>query len=345
MTLGFPQPLRVEPAVAPIMSGAPVSSIQTWTPIAAGVNWLNGFGAQLIPGCSSIYSHNEIASAATGTWHFYAKTRAQAVERVFAISLVGRTTEHGVKATVSVCGAAGVTVDVTAGYAIAVPYIFRVGVSPSSARTDLTVAVTAVGGHVRLLSVSCWEQYRVSLPADTNNHGLNQQSMRPGERVYVGDYPTTIASVGGAAQALAASDPRRVGIFQWAVPVENYLAHVGTSHVDVLGLPFPVLTRQLTSAQAAGSPGTGTVYWSAYAKVSAGTGSIQVTTSHSAVNYTATLTGTSFAWTTPRAILIDCEDMKTADGRRATAWDGIQFTRWNSGANDTQIASLSVWEE
>jgi hypothetical protein len=214
----------------------------------------------------------------------------------------------------------------------------------TSARHDCTLEVTANGGHVRMVHASCFEQWRVQLPQDADNHGINAQSMRPGQRVYVGDYPTRSESIGGVAQALAACDPRRVGLFCWAVPETNPALLVGTTHTPLLGRGMPILTRSLTAGQAAGAPGKGDVYWSAYVSESAGTGTIQLDTS-TGVSDSTTFTNTSLGWTTPRTLSVDCEDLKTADGLRGGGWDELQVTRWNSGANTTRITSVSVWEE
>jgi hypothetical protein len=104
----------------------------------------------------------------------------------------------------------------------------------------------------------------------------------------------------------------------------------------------PVLVRKL-----ARSATTGSVKWSAYARVSAGTGTITLTHTNAAGTHTdaASVTNTSFAWTATRTVTgFDCDNLSAADGRRSSAWDMLNFTLSASGGN-MNIRSISVWQD
>ncbi len=111
------------------------------------------------------------------------------------------------------------------------------------------------------------------------------------------------------------------------------------AYTTVTGLGMPVLTRKLTSGAT-----TGTVYWTAYAKVNSNSGDIKISTSHSGVSSVVNVTSTSYAWTTPQAISIDCEDMSAADGRQSSSWDELDINiRGNSGGT-LSLAAVSIYE-
>lgn len=332
---------RSEIATGAVLGGGPVSSGVTWTHAANGSNWLNSYPAQLIPGSTGDYSKNEIASATTGTWPFRVYTRAQAVQRIWVLTIVGRSTEHNVSVSVQ-CGSgstvSGIPVSSDLGSTVPITYVEDLVVQ-SAAVSNLTVNITPSGGYARLVSVSCYEQARVQLDASSSDHGVNIQSVQPDDEIYVPSYPTTIASTAGIMRATLQADARRPGLFYWSAPTSNPATRSG-AYQAITGLGMPILTRKLTSGQT-----TGTVYWSAYAKVNAGNGDVQITTSHSAVSDSVNVTATSFGWTTKRAISVDCEDLSATDGRQASSWDEVTVNIRGNGGNTLSIAGFSIWEE
>jgi hypothetical protein len=209
----------------------------------------------------------------------------------------------------------------------------------SAALTDLSITITDTDKGVQVVSIACWEQWRPRLAESSNDHGVNFQTVRPGQKVYVGNYPTAAESFTGVVSALAAADARRVGLFHYSLPTATPVTRSG-AYTSIMGLLMPILTRLVTSGQT-----TGTVYWSAYCKVNAGNGDVQITTSHSSVSDSVNVTATSYAWTTARAISVDCEDMGTADGRRGASWDEIDVQIRGNGGNTLSLAAFSVWEQ
>ena len=72
-----------------------------------------------------------------------------------------------------------------------------------------------------------------------------------------------------------------------------------------------------------------------------------MTTTASGVSDTVSVTGAGFAWTTSRAISIQCDDMDSADGRQTAAspvWDDMMFAMAGSGTQPIVVKSVSVWE-
>lgn len=334
---GFPNIIRYEPSSAPLVAGAPVSSLLTWHPAAAGTNWLNGTGAQLIPAAAIVLSKS--STTTNVQFRFRTYTRAQAIERIWAIQLQSTTTT-GAAGTINVNSYGDMNVDVPAVGIVNAPFLYReVLSSQAAARTDHIVKVSSTGGKsVQVMSISCWEQWRTYLAESSNDNGVNEQSIRPRERVYVGNYPTTADSATAVYDAMLAADARRSGLFHFGVPDTNAAARSG-AYQSVLGLPAPILTRKLTSGQT-----TGTVYWSAYAKVSGGSGDIKVTTTHSGVSDSVNITNTSYAWTTPRAISVDCEDLSAGDGRQSSTWDELDVLIQGNGGQTLSLVACSVYE-
>jgi hypothetical protein len=325
---------RQEPTPDDVLNGAPVSSGRQWYPEAYASNWLAGQGAILVPG---VIVDKNVAAGATGVLHFRAKTRLQAIERIWTLVLRGATagTSAVIKAPTSTGTAQSVTsVDTARGF---LPITYREILSAqASAVTDLTIEIAATGGDIEIDSITCFELARPILASDATDVGVNAQTMRPRERIYEGD---GWESVTGATAGILACDPRRVGIYHWSVPTITPVTRNG-AYTNLLTLAMPVLARKLNSGAT-----TATVYWSAYAKVNAGSGDVLLTTTQSAVSDSVNVTGTSFAWTTKRAISISCEDMTAANGLQSAAFDDLQIQIRGNGADTLSLAAVSVWDE
>lgn len=315
---------RYEPTPDEIISATPISSGRHWLPMASLSNWCNGYSAQLVPAC---VVDKTIVTSTTGVLHFSAKTRAVATERIWTLFL--RSTSAGCQATIKAPASTGtaVTIDVARGRDTRLPIIYRelLG-SSSSAVTDLTIEIAASAGDIEIDTVSCFEQQVPSVALDTT-------TLRPRERIYDnGDVSATGVYAGSL------GDIRRIGLYAWAVPVVTPVTTTSAAYVDLLSLGVPVLGPYLDSA-------TAPVYWSAYAKVSSGTANVRLTTSHSGVSDAVTISATSFAWTTPRLISIDAEDMAAADGLRSSTFDNLMPAIKSNGGVTLSIAGISVWNE
>lgn len=247
-----------------------------------------------------------------------------------------RSTSAGTTATIKAPASTGVAATALIGAARGVPPVIysEVLASQSSAVTDLTIEITATGGDIEIDSLSCYELTRSAVPAA--EAGVDATSERPRERIYTDNGTESVVGVLGSFLAM---DPRRVGIYQWAVPVGTPVTRTG-AYTNLLTLACPVLARKLNEGAT-----TATVYWSAYARVNAGSGDVLLTTTQSGVSDSVNVTATSFAWTTPRAISISCEDMTASDGRQSSAWDDLQIQIRGNGGNTLSVAAVSVWDE
>lgn len=316
-----------------VLSGAAISSGGTWYPAAYAANWLSAQAAVLVPG---VVVDKNVIAATTGVLHFRAKTRLVSIERVWMLKL--RSATEGTTATIKAPTATGTALAVTVGAErMLSPIIYReILTAQASAVTDLTIEIAAVTGDIEIDSVSCFELTRPSLNEDGTDYGIDAQTVRPRERIFEG---TGYQSATGIVAASVTADPRRVGIYQWAVPVVTPITTTA-AYADLQTLPSPVLARKLIVNTIVGP-----VWWSAYAKVSSGSGDVKLTTSQSGVSDSVNVTGTSFAWTTARSISISAEDMTTADGLVSAAFDALTVQiRANAGITFS-IAGLSVWEE
>ncbi len=323
---------RYEPTPDEIIIGAPVSSGRQWMPMAHLANWLNGSGAQLVP-TSSVAGL--MGGTTTRVFHFRALTREQAIERVWTLMI--RSTDPVAAVTIKAPASTGtpMTVSVSSGRDTSQPIIYREILSAqSSAVTSLSIEVTGLLASIDYIinvdSISCTELARPILAEDTTDNGVNTETERPRERIY----GVLHASATGVVNA-SLTDIRRVGLYHWA---GEGVTTTSTSYVDLVALPMPVLAPLLTSGQT-----TGSVYWSAYAKVSGGSGDVRL--SYHSTTDSVNVTATSFAWTTPRAISIDCEDMTTADGRRAAAWDTVLPSVRKNTSGTMYIDAVSVWNQ
>ncbi len=324
---------RQEITQAGVLCGAAVSSGRQWYPLAYAADWLSGQSAVLVPGC---VIDKDVLSTTTGVLHFRAKTRLVAIERVWTLMLRGSAS--GTSAVIKAPASTGTaqTVRASSERDVRMPVVYReLLTAKASAVTDLTIEITATGGDIAIDSVSCYELARPILSASAEDVGIDPTTMRPRERIFAGN---GYQSVTGAYAGILAADPRRVGIYQWSVPVITPITTTG-AYADVLTLACPVLARKLESGAT-----QATVKWSVYAKVSSGSGDVDVYVTSGDTD-TANITGTSFAWTTAQDLTIDCEDMAEPDGRQGSAWDDLQWKFRANGGVTLSVAALSVWDE
>ncbi len=324
---GVVQVQRQEPSPDEMLSGGPISSGRQWYPAAFGSNWLAGQSAVLVP---NVVIDKSVVAGSTGVLHFRALTRAIAIERVWMLRLRTATTATAtIKAPAST--GASLVVGVSPGR-MALPIVYReILASQASALTDLTIEVAAATGDIEIDSLCCFELARIELDV----LGVDPQTERPRQSIYEG---TGVESATGVIASLFTADPRRVGMFHWAVPVITPVTRNG-AYTNLLTLAQPMLARKLSDGA-----NSGVLNWSAYAKVNAGTGEVRVSTSNSGVSDPVTVSVTSFAWTTAREIEIDCEDMSKNDGLPGGLWDDLQIQIRGNGADTLSIAALSVWD-
>jgi hypothetical protein len=337
MSVGTLELRRPEPTNNSIKIGEAVTSA-TWSEMASLANWTRGKGAMLVPSCMPLRT---VDDGTTDTFRFRVKTRSSAIRRVWTVVADAQN------------GAAEITIKAPASTGTALtrqsfhspennfpgPIVYVEDLaSQAASETEITISVEADGDDVLVQSISCYEQDRPSLELDTTDYGVFVASCSVNQPI--ADY--SYRSVGGIVDALANLDARRVGIIHWTQG-DSTAAQANTSTAKDIFVPMPVLARKDLRSST-----TGTVKWSAYAKVSSGdTGTITVATTESGVSDSATVTSTSFSWITSRAISIDAEDLAVNDGRRDSVWDllSCKISVSGPGAMELTVKSFSVWED
>lgn len=331
-------PRRPEPAEALVRVAQPVAA-RTW--LAAGhlANFLRGKGACLVPWtCPDL----TISSGATDVFRFRVKPKNSTVERIWGLIL--RTgASSGVSAEIRAPQATGtlVTVPVSGSLDARTPLVYtEVLGAKSKTEQEITIGIKALGGSVIVEGIACMAQDRPILNMDATDLGVDVVSLASGQPILEEDY----RSLGGVINTLNGADARRIGLFHWTIGDLTAATRSANTYAALLPLAVPVLARKLGRAAV-----TGSVKWSAYAKVDAGAGGqIRVTTTESGVDDVMTVTGTSYAWQQPRTISIDCDDMDSADGRQTSAspaWDDLQIQIKGDGTNALRVKSVSIWSD
>jgi len=336
MTVYMPRPMRrSEGATSGLLVGAPVQAATSWSEFAGNANWIRSRGACLVPFFSPSFT---VTAGSTKTFHFRVKTRDVAIERVWGFLVRRSTLATATTATIRAPASTGTSVAYSVpsvrDLVMPVTYIETVA-SKATATVDLTFDIAASGGDVELEGISCYEQDRAGLANDTTDFGVMIDTVRGGEPILAVEN----LSAYGVMRSLANLDARRTGIYHWAYPAESPIQRTANTYDPVLALGMPVQAAKLLVSGV-----TGDVKWSCYAKVTSGTGKVNLKTSDSGVNSEISVTGTSFAWQTAADIAINCDDFAEDDGRQGGAWDEVTWEIKGGGGGDTlSVAAVSVW--
>lgn len=338
MTVYTPRSIRrAQCSTSEILVGAPVTAATEWSEYALSANWVRGKGAQLVAFTSP---GTTITSGSTRTFHFRARTRNVAVERIWHLQLRSAATTAGSVATVRAPASSGTS------RAYGAPF-FREALQPATyvetvaskatATVDLSIDITASSGDVVVDGISCYEQDRAGLGDNTTDYGVLVDTIRGSRPILA----TENQSAYGVGRSLTNLDARRTALYSWVRPSEAPLTRTSATPLAALVIGAPVQTQKLSRSDT-----TGQVYWSVYGKVAAGAGGfVSLYTSLSGVSGSIGVTGTSFAWMTPLAIDIACDDFDEADGLQAATWDELTWTYQGDGTNLMSIAGLCVWVE
>lgn len=332
---------RPEPDGTKIVSGAPVSAAE-WSLYAHLANYVVGKGACLVP---AVMPERTISAAATDTYRFRVKTRAAGLQRIWVLTLRSTTS---VATTADVRAPAGsgtiVTRPVTASRRGMQHFIYTESVTSGfGTEQEISISVKANVGAVFVEQIACYEQDRAIIGATADEPGaitgVDVETVRVRQPILTS---AGWGDTGGVANL--SGDTRRVGIFHLVTNDGNPWTKSTTGYQALLQLGVPVLAHKDLINDT-----TGTVKWSAYAKVTAGTGNVRITTTGSAVSDVVAVTGTVFAWTAARSISIHCDDMISTDGRQTSGtpvWDLLQAEIQGPGGTDTlSVAAISVWAE
>lgn len=338
MTGAFPF-RRPEPDEGLIRVASPVSTV-TWSQLAGLGNWVRGKGAMLVPWCSPDVS---VTSAATEIFRFRVKPRTSAVERIWGFLVAASSAGITADLKAPTTGTA-VTVNALAETDFLVPYfVTETLASKSGTEQEINCSVKANGGTVRVVGICCYEQDRPLLNEDATDLGLDIPTCGAGQPILVTSAGyESLPGVYDVVKSGTSLDGRRVGLLH-ATWGDTGVTRTTASFADMLALPAPVLAAKRYRTDV-----TATVKWSVYAKVAGGAGGQVRLTADSGDTDTITVTGTTAAWATASTLIVDCEDMGSADGRQTAAtpaWDAIQIAHQGDGTNALTVYHVSVWED
>lgn len=334
-------PPKIRPAIdtSGVLVGRVVGG-KLWSAAGKLSNYLRGAGIPLIPWHSPMvfcddeigehtfrYLVNPIAGR-TGTDGLGGYLR-------FAVTLYAPDAE---KVTLSVSpGTATRTLIIGAGERKTVEISALIS-SSGLQEVGVTVENLTINNYVRVEGICAYTLPLSAINQDTSHYGVDPGSLVAMEPIYA---PAAGAgrSLGGVADALAAHDARRASILQWSAGDSEANANSSTTPADLWELPIPVLGPKAYTGDV-----TCPVLWSAYCALSAaGSGEVTVTTTSSGVSDTAPVTWTSYGWTAPRLIAIDCDDLNATDGRQGSSWDDLQVTIAGDGSQTLCVQSVSIW--
>lgn len=314
------------PTYDDMLSGRPVSAVD-WSTLASAANWINGRGAQIIPWCAIGHT---VASGSSASFLFRATPKAQSVAHVWAINMLASAA--GATATVTINGTSmGVRRPATSQNNRRSSEVFLETLSAkTSSTTTYTVTVAAAGGNITVESLGMYAQARLDLAADATDLGVDITTLRA--RQPIRDF--AYESVSGVCDAEKGMSARRIGHFAWSVPTSAAISPGSTSQTALFEIEPP--------AQAAVEEGATSESLTVlvYAKVTGGTGSVQVAPVQATGTATVSVTSTSFAWAADN-VTIETEDLTAANGQR-TGLERFTITAADPAGQTLSIAAICV---
>lgn len=192
-----------------------------------------------------------------------------------------------------------------------------------------TIEVTAAGGNITIESVGAYDQTRLELAANAHDYGIDTTTLRA--RQPIRDF--AYESISGVCDAEKNMNARRIGHLAWSVPTSAAISPGSTSQTALFEIDPP--------AQAAIENGTSqSLVVMVYAKVTGGTGSVQVAPVQASGTATISITSTSFAWATGD-VTIESEDLSAANGQRS-GLERFTITAADPAAQTLSIAAIHI---
>ena len=279
----------------------------------------------------------QVADTATKTLRFRVRPRGFAIERVWGLVLRASTAAPTV-ATVTAPAGTGTPVDFVlspTGGLYVVPFAYLETLSArSSTEAEISISVESNGGALEWEWVSCHEQDRAALADNSTDYGVRVDTIVPRAPII----NVTQTSLRGVYDLFANMDARRVGILHTALDTSEPYQVTSASFSSLTTLPYKIQVPKLNAGATEQD-----CKWACYARMatSGGSGgSVRLTTSVSGVSDTATITGTSFAWTASRTISVACDDFSAVDGFRD---DELTIEIAGDGTRTVEVASVSIW--
>lgn len=333
------------PLGAPLLSRRGIYSTRVvrggavqWGGFADASNHLAGRGCALIP---HAMSGQDLTVGADETLKFWVWPRYAARRRLWVSTYINRASAvTGARVTFTDPNSGQSNADVSgiAGTRVVHQHVEDVG-TPSATAGQLAPKWHLDSGAskaVTLLSVSCFELPRPDLVLDTNEYGVERDTLESGRPIFKG----TGRGVGAVATAVQALDAvaARNGIFHFARDTSAQLSTTAGAWTPVFLSPPVGLGRKRYTTST-----TATV--SVYARCSSGagtTGDLRFTMASGATLTLSITSAMSSSWLNG-SLAIDCEDLTVADGRRSSRYDTctVEWQR-TAGANAINLESISI---
>lgn len=304
--------------------GAPVST-REWANLGQLANWLAAKGACIVP--DTRLADPGLSSGSVVTYRFRVRTRATALQRVWLIRVSGSSFAPGVPSfRFRIPAGTGTWRSAASVYTEDVA-------SPGAGLAELSIDLE-VAKDLHPHSITVYEQDRASLDTSTGE-GVDVASLRSGQPIAAG---ITGVSVGGIYDVPI--DPRRSGLAHLAYGIAGSSAGAsksGSGYTSLTPLPLMMLAQRRRQGAT-----TGDVYVTAYARMTgAGTGHIRITRVRDSAQTVIDVTGTSWGWTTPVAVPVDCDDMSATDGLRGNSFDGLTVEIEGAGTSTLELQTVS----
>jgi hypothetical protein len=325
---------RGRPYPGDILPGNPVSAPSEWSEMGNSANWLLAKGACLVP---LMNPSATVPKSGNMTFRFRVRPRGLAIARQWSVWCRAETAGVISVATLTPTGGSAATFpvqDVTGSPSVPPMQVVQLLAARSSTEGEISIKIDASSeSDIEVYGIDCYELDRPVLVNDSTDFGTSTETIRPREPIfYLGN-----TSVRGVFDGLANSDARRVGLAHLSMDTTVPIARTSATFADMLTLGWRLQAPKLSVGAT-----TGEVKWAAYARMatSGGTGGSVRITSSSGVSDTATVTGTSFAWTATRTISINCDTFSTEDGFVS---DVIMPRIAGDGTRSCEVAAISIW--
>ncbi len=288
-----------------------------WLAMCDAANWINGHGSQCVPFTAVTTALTSSNFTVQSTIAFKEQTVAIVVFATFHAAadaeLTIQVSGTGLTTTSQTVRIYGGTYGANASAHMTVPLTSHQ--SPGTARL-VSVKFTWVSGSINVMGYGIHEQTRAVLDENAVDYGVEGYSMHA--RRSIADYAQ--ASVGGLIEAYKNMDARRTGYYVASMESTTGLALTATSQTDILPVHVPMQApirypadtqlALLVDLKATTDTGTATIYFD----------------SDEAGDSVSQVIDTSTADYNAIFVNVASEDFAVTDGRRGSAWEGLQIS-------------------
>lgn len=310
----------------------------SWRSLAHLQNWVLGHGCHVVPAYVPDVS---LSASTTYTFRYYFKPHYQATSRLW--TFMGETTSYVSRVTLTGDGAAA-TVTASPNRLSLVPQWYVDQVTQSQTGGEWTLQVQPLDYAVRVYQLGCVDLPRLVLSTSGNDNGLDLARFTPGR-------PIDMNAVQNLQDVTANITyyARRASYLQWAVPDTTAFARSDTNTSwgtarYVLGgtaaVYAPTHARKRYSSSTTATLSARIYCW----EPGGGTINARLVTASGNTGASVAVTSATGAWSDEMTVTIDCEDLSVSDGRRGSAWEGVDVQIYTTSGT-WYCSSLSAWED